>query len=228
LYNGSNLFGEQAPSVGPSFPFKLRFRGHYYEQESGLFYNYFRYYEPSTGRYLESDPVGLKGGFSTYDYVNVNPLRFADPFGLFCSTFTSVISPRLPFGPPQLKNRGPWQFSFAHVEDPEEKLNEAEAEGRISPVAVAVLKLVNASTKSLECTFKRSLFFDQKYEKKYWHMKTCVGECERPISFSSWVDSEFKTEQYTEADLGNTGRIISAATVDEEQACEDGARPPEP
>ena len=42
----------------------LRFPGQYYDQETGLHYNYFRTYDPETGRYVESDPIGLGGGLS--------------------------------------------------------------------------------------------------------------------------------------------------------------------
>ncbi|MDM1022265.1 RHS repeat-associated core domain-containing protein [Acinetobacter sp. VNK23] len=47
----------------------LRHAGQYYDQEVNLFYNYFRDYDPITGRYVESDPVGLDGGLNTYGYV---------------------------------------------------------------------------------------------------------------------------------------------------------------
>ena len=56
--------------------------GQYYDQETGLHYNYFRYYDPSTGRYITSDPIGLDGGLNTYSYALSNPARFADPLGL--------------------------------------------------------------------------------------------------------------------------------------------------
>jgi len=46
------------------------------------YYNYFRYYDPSTGRYVTADPIGLAGGLNTYSYVGNNPLYWIDPFGL--------------------------------------------------------------------------------------------------------------------------------------------------
>jgi len=56
--------------------------GQYYDQETGSSYNYFRDYDPATGRYLESDPAGLAAGINTYAYVGANPLRGRDRLGL--------------------------------------------------------------------------------------------------------------------------------------------------
>lgn len=50
--------------------------------EVGTFYNYYRDYNPSTGRYVESDPIGLQGGMNTYGYVGGDPLLKMDFFGL--------------------------------------------------------------------------------------------------------------------------------------------------
>ena len=80
-------FGNTPPNTNPSglgnLTFNLRFPGQYADSETGLNNNYFRDYDPTTGRYIESDPIGLKGGSaSTFIYVANTPLSKSDPFGL--------------------------------------------------------------------------------------------------------------------------------------------------
>lgn len=60
----------------------LRFSGQYYDSETGLHYNYWRFYDPSIGRYLRADPIGLKGGINPYAYASNNPLNAVDSYGL--------------------------------------------------------------------------------------------------------------------------------------------------
>ncbi len=74
-----DTFGTVAPSG--ALTYNLRFPGQYALSETGLYYNYFRDYDPQTGRYLESDPGGLRGGLNTYAYVDSNPIDGIDPFG---------------------------------------------------------------------------------------------------------------------------------------------------
>ncbi|MBL8300153.1 MAG: RHS repeat-associated core domain-containing protein, partial [Rhodanobacteraceae bacterium] len=62
---------------------ELRYPGQWQDSESGLHYNYFRDYEPAIGRYVESDPIGLRGGISTYSYVHGSPISKKDPKGLW-------------------------------------------------------------------------------------------------------------------------------------------------
>jgi RHS repeat-associated protein len=59
----------------------LRFPGQYADEETGLCYNRFRYYDPATGRYLSPDPIGLHGGLDAYAYVD-DPITKIDPLGL--------------------------------------------------------------------------------------------------------------------------------------------------
>ena len=59
----------------------FRFPGQYYDQETGLHYNYFRYYNPQTGRYITPDPIGLEGGINLFAYTAGNPVNFIDPYG---------------------------------------------------------------------------------------------------------------------------------------------------
>jgi RHS repeat-associated protein len=76
-------FGEADIWVGSTRSNNLRFPGQYFDQETGLHQNWFRDYDPKTGRYREADPIGLDGGLNPYAYVDNGPTSGIDPYGLW-------------------------------------------------------------------------------------------------------------------------------------------------
>jgi len=93
-------FGEAVPSI-QTVDNPFRFPGQYYDAETGLHYNYFRYYNPQTGRYITPDPIGLEGGINLFTYVQNNPFIFTDTFGLYAFVPNPVPPPRpTAYGPP--------------------------------------------------------------------------------------------------------------------------------
>ena len=84
-----------------------RFPGQYADAETGFNYNYFRDYDPTTGRYVQSDPIGLQGGLNPYAYVKINPLKYFDfygtiesssPFGDLLEAINDLINEGLKLG----------------------------------------------------------------------------------------------------------------------------------
>ncbi|MBF0523956.1 MAG: RHS repeat-associated core domain-containing protein [Deltaproteobacteria bacterium] len=74
-------FGNGAPTG--TLTYNLRFPGQYFDSETGLYYNMARDYNPGLGRYVQSDPIGLRGGINTYTYVMNDPVNRIDALGLY-------------------------------------------------------------------------------------------------------------------------------------------------
>jgi RHS repeat-associated protein len=75
-------FGDADINSNSSVVSNFRFPGQYFDQETGLHYNYHRYYDPGTGRYLRADPIGQTGGLNLYLYDTNNPINLIDILGL--------------------------------------------------------------------------------------------------------------------------------------------------
>ena len=83
-----DAYGHDYPEEDPDgdgavFNLDMRFPGQQFDAVSGLHYNGFRDFDPTTGRYVESDPIGLAAGPSTYGYANGSPMMHSDPDGLY-------------------------------------------------------------------------------------------------------------------------------------------------
>jgi len=76
-------FGSALPSLAAKQN-DLRFPGQWSQAETGLIQNWHRDYDPTLGRYLQADPLGLAAGQSLYGYVGGDPINAVDPLGLYC------------------------------------------------------------------------------------------------------------------------------------------------
>jgi len=90
-WKASNFAYDRTVTQNNISGYNLGFPGQYYDSEKGSWYNYFRDYDATIGRYLQSDPTGLNGGLNTYLYVFGNPLKIFDPLGLRGVKWTGTL-----------------------------------------------------------------------------------------------------------------------------------------
>ncbi len=99
----NDAFGISTPTGSRTV--NLRMPGQYADSESGNFYNWNRYYKPSIGRYISSDPIGVAGGLNTFNYAEVSPAVYSDPMGLETAT-VSLSMPLNSSAYPRLNEAG--------------------------------------------------------------------------------------------------------------------------
>ena len=100
-------FGEAHIHPSSSVVNNIRLPGQYFDQETGLHYNYHRYYDPKTGRYLTPDPIGQAGGINLYPYVRGNPIGLVDPSGLTWAESLNMFSAWLTGTGPDVRTFSP-------------------------------------------------------------------------------------------------------------------------
>ena len=109
-YEAWGRIRQETVSDGLKANIPFRFQGQYYDEESGLHYNRFRYYDPEIGRFVSQDPIGLMGGINVYIYAS-NPIEWVDPFGL--ASKSSFAVRHGPSAPQKINGKFPINSCFA-------------------------------------------------------------------------------------------------------------------
>ncbi|MFC0178529.1 RHS repeat-associated core domain-containing protein [Thorsellia kenyensis] len=117
----------------------LRFQGQYFDQETGLHYNTFRYYDPETGRFTQQDPIGLAGGINLYQYAP-NPLSWIDPLGWSCSFYSGKLSIQASEMKPLVRGSKEWNQAIKEFQKALAKGEKFQVKVRTSSDAKAFLK----------------------------------------------------------------------------------------
>ncbi len=128
----------------------LRFAGQYYDSETELHYNYHRYYDPRTGRYLAPDPIGLAGEINSFGYVINNPVNWIDPWGLdrysdTVTVATSVVDVGVAYAKPPTTPAGAVLFSISILADKANALLAFTPDGKGKAISGTVLSAVGTT-----------------------------------------------------------------------------------
>jgi RHS repeat-associated protein len=183
-------FGSPIIEAGATATTPWRFPGQYADAETGLSWNLWRHYDPRTGRYTQSDPIGVWGGVNLRAYGNVNPLIFFDHLGLkACVVVFSIPGFWSDDGPPTIVHRPDWKLFRVTSESMAE-----EANCRRSPLCT-LLTLQGSLTEKVTCYFNRHLTLEQSMRKKKYFLEACIEaeNCGNRRSWFQWSEESFST-----------------------------------
>jgi len=163
-WNYDEPFGATEANENPSgtgtFAYNLRFPGQYFDSETGLHYNGHRDYNPATGKYIQSDPIGLEAGLNTYSYTGDNPIAFVDLEGK--QHFGGVTPPR--YYPTRCSPSSTGLFCTAPRYDPYEECCDEKELLRCSDLFLGASCTIGILTRYpaaiAECVGECLMFFD--------------------------------------------------------------------
>lgn len=155
-------FGEADVNPNSTVVNNFRFPGQYYDAETGLHYNYHRYYDPSTGRYVTADPIGQDGGINVFTYVENNPINFFDQLGYFKAGGPKASFP----GHSDFSGGNYFNYNLEDT-DPRTKPITGDSERHFRDLPISERDVANAINSCDEDAFQRAMHRGQDYFSHY-------------------------------------------------------------
>lgn len=174
---GQATVDEDPDGNGVPLTINLRLPGQYYDAESSLHYNYLRYYDPASGRYIQPDPIGINGGINIYLYANASPMVFFDRLGLQAACGEPCIKLMCIPGfwqeklvSSKLIDEGKWRLINVHVEPPRMPQGPKLPEG--GPIGIP--ELLSPAQTAL-CFFAKTDTYRDEFSR--WRQWRCLEMC---------------------------------------------------